>query len=104
MININIKDHYGKEIGGREAGQRLRLFLEDNWSSTDRFEVDFDQNKIASISFFDEVFGKLVFKYAPSELKTKLVLKNIDPLDKELLNSVINDRSKGKNKTDENLK
>ena len=101
MISINIKDHYGKEIGSREWGQRLRSFLEDNWSKTDKIEIDFNQNKIASISFFDEVFGKLVFKYAPAELKNKLVLKNIDDFDKELLNSVISDRSKGQNKADE---
>ena len=94
MVIISIKDHFGKGIGSREGGQRLRLFLEDNWDKTDIFQINFDNLKIASVSFFDETFGKLVFKHTPKELKSKMELKNLNIDDRELLNSVISDRVK----------
>jgi len=101
VININIKDHYGKASITREHGARLRSFLDSNWKKTDVFQIDFAGIKIASVSFFDEAFGKLASTVSLEELKGKFKMQSIDDFDLQILNNVIKSRYEREKKKSE---
>ncbi len=100
---IDLKDKCRKRTVTRDDGEIIRILLEENWSKTDRFFVDFNNVEVASVSFIDEAFGKLAFKYSSEELRSKLELRNILDYDKRLLNDILSSRYRQKSKEQNGL-
>ena len=73
----------------REGGVKVREMIEGVWEKTDEIVVDFGNKRVASISFMDEAFGKLAFKYGRENLAAKLRPIRIQSFDRMLLNEVV---------------
>lgn len=58
--------------------------------------LNFENKKVASVSFFDESIGKLSLEgWKLEDLSTKLKLENLHRLDKKVLDRIILDRFSG---------
>ena len=73
----------------RDGGVEVREMIEDIWDEADEITVDFGNKRVASISFMDEAFGKLAFKYGREELVDKLRPIRIQSFDRMLLNEMV---------------
>ena len=87
---IDLKDFCHKRGLTGEDGQKLQKVIKDSWDDEDKITIDFNNILIASVSFFDEAFGKLAFKYPVDMLKEKLAFEHIDNYDRALLNAALN--------------
>jgi hypothetical protein len=99
---INIKDKCGKNIVTREDGKIIHEIIVREWNKVEKIKIDFGNVLIASVSFIDEIFGKLVFDFNRKEVISKLQVINIQNYDRALLNDIFNSRSKQKD-TDQNI-
>jgi|SRR3989304_2670588 len=95
---IDLKTECKKGTVTREDGEIIRKLLLANWNITDRFQINFNNLEVASVSFIDEAFGQLAFQYSKDELKRKLKFKNIVDYDKSLLNDILISRYRQKEK------
>ncbi len=93
---IDLKTECKKGTITREDGEIIRKLLQNNWDTTNKFDIDFNNLEVASVSFIDEAFGRLAFKYSKEELKRKLKFRNILPFDKSLLNDILLSRYRQK--------
>ena len=87
--HIDIKKMAGTETVSREHGRKIRKIIELYFKSKDRVIIDFSNLSIASPSFIDEAFAKLLLKYSIDEVKQKLTFINISYFDRALLNDLI---------------
>jgi STAS-like domain of unknown function (DUF4325) len=83
----------------RKGGATVRNAIEEAWNRADTIVVDFGNKRIASISFMDEAFGKLVRNHDREELLAKFRPIRIRPFDKVLLNDVVSLRLKQRSET-----
>lgn len=89
---INIKKMAGTDTVSREHGRKIRKFVEQLLKVKDRITVDFSNLSIASPSFIDEAFARLLLKYSSEELKEKLLFVNMTEFDRALLNDLVRAR------------
>ena len=76
----------------REEGRDVLVLILQLWKRVETITLDFSNELVASTSFIDEVFGTLALHFSNEELKAKLKLENIDPIDKRMINATIADR------------
>jgi hypothetical protein len=88
-MKINLKKEYGKQTITREDGLVVANRLMEAMEKKNKVTVDFNNILIASVSFFDEAFGKLAFKYPKEVLVKKLGFENMEPFDRALLNDIL---------------
>lgn len=88
-MTINLKEKCGKRTISREDGRVVADLISGGLKIHDNITIDFDNIMIASVSFFDEAFGKLAFQYPKEALKKKLVFEKIDKYDRALLNDIL---------------
>ena len=88
-MKINLKKERGTQTITREDGLVIAKKLMKAIEEGDKVVIDFDNILIASVSFFDEAFGKLAFKYSRETLVKKLSFKNIEEYDRALLNDIL---------------
>lgn len=93
---IDLKDFCCKRGVTGEDGQKIQKVIIDSWDDEDKITINFNNILIASVSFFDEAFGKLAFKYPINMLKEKLAFKNIDNYDRALLKAILTSRYRQK--------
>lgn len=93
MMRIEIKKFTDKSRVRRKDGKKLRKIVEEFWNA-EKFELDFSYIAIASVSFLDEVFGKLALEHSTDELRKKIKVKNITDYDRGLINDIIRSRSR----------
>ena len=86
---IDIKKIAGSDTVSREHGRRIRKVIELYFKSKDRIVIDFSNLSIASPSFIDEAFAKLLLKYSIDEVKQRLAFINMSDFDRALLNDLI---------------
>jgi hypothetical protein len=67
----------------------LRRHIEQHWNEVEPIVLDFKDVVIASISFFDESFGVLALHHPLAELTRRIKVENIDPPDRQLLNTIV---------------
>ena len=91
---INIDEISEGDFSSREEGRDVLVLILKWWKRTDKIILDFKNIQVASTSFIDEVFGTLALHFSNEELKSKLKLENIDPIDKRMINATIADRRK----------
>jgi hypothetical protein len=91
MIDI-LKELTGEERITREGGEKLRNRI---LAGPHPVTVDFQDKPIASVSFWDESIAKLVLQgWSEVDIKKNVVLKNVHPRDVEVLQKLIEARSK----------
>lgn len=90
MITIEIKKEFRSDYITREAGERLRQQIVEAVRNSQTVTVDFLDIVVASTSFLDEAFSKLadVKEVEAKDVERYLVIKNLDPRDKQVLDTV----------------
>lgn len=94
---IDIRKMAGTDTVSREHGKRIRKIIEPHMKLSDRITIDFSNLSIASPSFIDEAFAKLLLKYSLDELRDKLSFVNITEFDRALLNDLVRARIRERN-------
>jgi len=89
---INIIETCGKNIVTRDDGKVVHDLIIDQWNKVDTIRIDFGNVLVASVSFFDEIFGQLALEYSRGELTKKIDVDNIQEFDRALLNDIIRSR------------
>ena len=100
---LNIIDTCGKNIVTRENGKQVHDLIRSKWDESEKIKIDFGNVLIASVSFIDEIFGKLAFEFSREEIQSKLQMLNIQDFDRALLNDILVSRFRQKdlNKVDQ---
>jgi hypothetical protein len=93
---ININSYCEKNVVTREDGKKVHDYIVSKWVDSEKIEIDFGNVLIASVSFFDEIFGKLAFEYTRNELTSKLQPVNMQEFDRALLNDILKSRLRQK--------
>ncbi len=87
---IDLEALAGNETVSREHGMKVRAAIEEIWKTTKgMLIVDFSGRSVASPSFIDEAFAKLLLKYSLSEVKERLTFINMTDFDRGLLNELV---------------
>ena len=88
-MKIVLKNHCTKGTITRGDGEAINNMITKAWDREGKITIDFSNILIASVSFFDEAFGKLAFDYNKENLTQKLEFRNLEEYDKALLNDII---------------
>ncbi|MFZ3122867.1 MAG: STAS-like domain-containing protein [Thermodesulfovibrionales bacterium] len=91
-FHIDIKRMACTDTVSREHGRKMRKIIEPLLKVEDRIIVDFSNLSIASPSFIDEAFAKLMLKYPLDDIRTKLSFINMTEFDRALLNDLVRAR------------
>lgn len=92
-ISLDIKKISGTDTVSREHGRKIRKIIDLHWKIPNcKIVVDFGNLSIASASFIDEAFAKLLLKYSFDEVKDKLAFRNMTDFDRALLNDLVRSR------------
>ena len=94
--SINIIEFCGRNVVTREDGKKVHDLLISQWNQADKIKFDFGNVLVASVSFIDEIFGKLAFEYPRHEITNKLQFTNIQDFDRALLNDILRSRFRQK--------
>jgi hypothetical protein len=89
---INIRKIAGTDTVSREHGRKIRKIIERLLKIKDKITIDFSHLPIASPSFIDEAFAKLMLKYPLDEIRVKLFFVNMTEFDRALLNDLVRAR------------
>lgn len=89
---LNIKKVAGTDTVSREHGRKIRKIIESLLKVQDKIAIDFSNLSIASPSFIDEAFAKLLLRYPLDEIRGKLSFANITEFDRALLNDLVHAR------------
>ena len=90
---ISIAREFSKDRISREAGEKLRTLIVQAGYEHQQLVIDFNHLIVASTSFLDEGLAKLADEgWTARDVDKKIVLKNIHPLDRELLQTLSQDR------------
>ena len=89
---LDIKKVAGTDTVSREHGRKIRKILESLLKVQDKIAIDFSNLSIASPSFIDEAFAKLLLRYPLDEIRDKLSFANITEFDRALLNDLVHAR------------
>lgn len=88
-MNILIRDFFKDDYITRQAGEKLRLIIVDSIMKKEKLILDFNELIIASTSFFDEGFAKLVDeKISLEDFFNFIVLKDLNKNDLKVLRQV----------------
>jgi len=88
-MRIALQEKCEKKTITREHGRAVAEMITAAWNQEDKITVDFGNILVASVSFFDEAFGKLAFEYPKEVLTEKLAFENIEEYDRALLNDIL---------------
>jgi hypothetical protein len=86
---LNINDACGRNSVTRGDGKKVYDIIINQWDQSNKIKIDFGNVLIASVSFIDEIFGKLAFKFAREEVQSKIQLVNIQDFDRALVNDIL---------------
>jgi hypothetical protein len=88
-MKIIIKDEFSNDYISRQAGERLRMMINNCLAKKEKCELDFKNMKVASVSFFDEAIAKLSENtqkdQSPSSLSPLIIFIDLYEMDKNLL-------------------
>lgn len=91
---INVKDICGSGKVTREDGAVVNRRIREAWKSHDCIEIDFNNIRIASVSFLDEAVGLLALETDLDEVKEKLHLTNMSGFDQRLMDDILTSRAR----------
>jgi len=92
-FKIDIKKTAGTDTVSREHGGKIRKIIEKYlYFKEVKITIDFSNLSIASPSFIDEAFAKLMLTYPLDEIQDKLSFVNMTEFDRALLNDLVRAR------------
>ncbi len=91
-FHIDIRRMAGTDTISREHGRKIRKIIEPLLKTKYKIIIDFSNLSVASPSFIDEAFAKLMLKYPLDEIRTKLSFVNMTEFDRALLNDLVRAR------------
>jgi len=91
-ITINIRANLTDLTLSREAASPIRREIEANWITAKRILLDFSDIQFVSVSFLDEIIGKLFLHYSMEEVMEKIAPINLEREDLILLGNIVNSR------------
>jgi hypothetical protein len=94
VLNINV--FCGKNVVTRDDGKKVYDLIIAEWDKNDKIKIDFGNVLIASVSFIEEIFGKLALQFARSDVQSKIQIDNIQDFDKALVNDILISRFRQK--------
>lgn len=77
----------------RTDGLRLREAIESAWQEGAQAQLDFENIRIASVSFFDEAIGVLALRLPLADIRTRVAVRNLSAPDRQLLNRILTSRA-----------
>jgi hypothetical protein len=89
MMRLRLTDICPDSRVFREDGERLRHAIERRWTDDAVLEIDFENRRVASVSFLDEAIAVLFLKHPPDVVKRRLRPVNITTTDRATLNRQI---------------
>jgi len=95
-FRININDICGKNVVTRNDGKAVHDLIVREWDRYAKIAIDFGHVLAASVSFVDEIFGKLTIEFDRHEVQAKLQIVNIQEFDRALLNDILRSRYRQK--------
>ena len=96
-FHMDIKKIAGTDTVSRDHGKRIRKIIEFRLKLKNRIIIDFSNLSIASPSFIDEAFAKLLLNYSLDEIKDKISFANMTEFDRALLNDLVRARLRERN-------
>lgn len=87
---------YGEFLGSRALGEDARSLVERTSETADRIIIDFGTVDGISISFADELFGKLAEQWGLDRLRALIQLENCNAGIGRMIQFAIRTRIKGK--------
>lgn len=94
---LDIKKIAGTDTVSREHGRKIRKMIEPILKTKYNIRIDFSNLSIASPSFIDEAFAKLMLKYPLDEVRDKVSFMNMTEFDRALLNDLVRARIRERN-------
>ncbi len=94
---IDIIKMAGTDTVSREHGRKIRKMIEPLLKTEHNIRVDFSNLSIASPSFIDEAFAKLLLKHSLDDVRDKLSFVNMTEFDRALLNDLVVARLRERN-------
>ena len=94
---IDIIKMAGTDTVSREHGRKIRKMIEPLLKTEHNIRVDFSNLSIASPSFMDEAFAKLLLKHSLDDVRDKLSFVNMTEFDRALLNDLVVARLRERN-------
>lgn len=88
-MELNLQDKCSKQTITRSDGEIIARVITESWEKEEKIIIDFNNILIASVSFFDEAFGKLAFEYSKEDLVKKISFINLQEYDRALVNDII---------------
>ena len=86
IVKLRIKEKFSKDYITREAGEKLRKMI---CQASPPIELDFEELKVASSSFFDEGIAKLSLEgFDAKWVNENITFLNLHKLDAALLKQV----------------
>ena len=76
----------------REAALPLRLQIEQNWNNAEQIIINFDGLGLLTLSYLDELIGKLFLIYPKKQVMKKLVIKGLSEGNRQFLGNIVTDR------------
>ena len=91
-MRIRVRDICPDSRLFRADGEQLRRAILDRWEQGEPVEVDFENESIASLSFFDEAIAVLFLDRSRDEVLSHLRTMNMVAGDRDLLNRQVGQR------------
>lgn len=88
-FHLDIKKMAGTDTVSRDHGKKIRKIIDFHLRLKNRVIIDFSSLSIASPSFIDEAFAKLMLKYSLEEIRDKLSFVNMTEFHRALLNDLV---------------
>ena len=82
MVTFKFID-YGKKLGTRSLGQKVRECLMPLLEGNERVVLDFTGVDVVSNSFADECIAKLLLTMSLAELKSRTTFRGLNPVSSE---------------------
>jgi hypothetical protein len=82
MVTFKFID-YGKNLGTRSLGQKVRECLMPLLEGNERVVLDFTGVDVVSNSFADECIAKLLLTMSLAELKSRTTFRGLNPVSSE---------------------
>jgi len=99
---IKIREEIGEYCSQRQngdqkkGGEAIRELIVRNWDKEEKIEISFEGVRLATPSFIDEAFGKLILDYPLEQLRNKLIFLGTDTATKNKINKSIEIRVRQK--------
>ena len=95
-LTIELSDRLRSQELTREAAIPIRIEIETAWESLEKIVLDFENLGFTSVSFLDELVGKLFMQFTKEDVINKVQIIHLSQEDRMLLGNITNSRIRQK--------